>query len=162
MSNQIKGGKRPISQRTSASFVNSDDIFQNTLALDPQLLSVLESKGLSHRFINFKQFIDMGGTHKAHWSPIKRSRLKEMGYDNIDVGSFIAGGDADGYIRRGDLVLAVRPKELNDKHQAYLRQEAGRGKHIQTQHAEELKDFSRRSGLNAKVFEGYDEDSEVQ
>jgi hypothetical protein len=57
----------------------------------------------------------MGNSHDRAWRPIKQS---ECGM--IDQ-SLPNGSDVDGYIRRGDLVLAVRPKELGDKHRAVLK-----------------------------------------
>lgn len=160
MSAQIKSGKRPISQKNLSSVLNSDDIFNNPLALDPAMIKVIESKGHSIRFINFKQFINMGGQHQAHWKPISLKTLKEWGYDTIGVDTFISGSDSDGYVRRQDLVLATRPKDINDKHKAYLRQEASRVQNLQGRHAQDLREYSRMAGLDAKVEEGYEDEQE--
>jgi hypothetical protein len=158
----IKNGKKPISQKTRPALVNHSDVFANPLDIDPQLKNLIADKGFSIRFINYKQFVDMGGTHEAYWRPVSRKELKEWGYDMMDTHSFISGSDPDGFIRRKDLILAVRTKELNEKHKAYLRQEAQSRSNLEKRHAEELRDQVRRSGLNATVSEGYEDEEENQ
>src|SRR3954465_12316777 len=100
MSTQIKNGKKPLSMRKTAPLINSDDIFNNPLALDPEMVKTIESKGHSIRFINFKQYVNMGGQHQAHWKPVSLKTLKEWGYGTLGVDSFISGTDPDGYVRR--------------------------------------------------------------
>lgn len=165
MSKNIQGGKRPVSQRTRPSTINHDDVFMNTLGLDPELTKLLAEKGFAYRFINYKRYVDMGGVHEAHWVPLTRSQLEKMGYGKISTQDFIYGSSADGYIRRGDLVLAIRTNDLNQRHVAYLKQEADArsGRKIQKAHANELRDLVKSSGLGGNVHEGYeDEDEEAE
>lgn len=160
--NNIKNGKKPISQKSRPLPVTHDDVFSNPLEIDVEMKKVIESKGYSYRFINYKRFVDMGGSHEAYWTPISRKQIKEWGYDKLDTSTTILGADPDGYIRRQDLILAVRPKATNDKHKAYLRQEAASRSNLQQRHADELRELVRRSGMNAQVHEGYEDEEPNQ
>lgn len=164
MSKSINAGKRPLSQRTRAATINPDEVFMNTLGLDPDMVKTLEAKHLAYRFINYKKFVDMGGVNEGYWVPVSRKNLKEWGYDKIGTQDFIFGSDTDGYIRRGDLVLAVRSQDLNEKHKAYLKQEANArsGRKMQKTHAEELRDLVKSSGLGGNVHEGYEDEEETE
>lgn len=149
---QVKNGRKPVRLNKPAPIV-ADDIFQNPLGVDEDLKSLLESKGFAIRFINHKQYADFGGSHPAHWKPISKKKLKELGYDTMDVHDFSNGSDVDGYIRRGDLVLAVRSKEINEKHNQYLRQEADRvsSQHTDSAQSAELSEFTQRNGLGSSA-----------
>lgn len=156
MSTQIRNGKKPLSQKSRPAPVNAEDIFQNPLGLDPELVTTLQSKGVAYRFINYKKFIEMGGQHQGYWKPVRLSQLKEWGYDNMGLNEFINGQDPDGFVRRQDLVLAIRSKDINDKHLRYLRQEADRVKDMQEAHANEARERVRGSGI--KVHSGYEDE----
>lgn len=156
---EIRQGKRPVSQkRQRPAPINPNDIFRDPIGLDDELKATIVSKGYAYRFINYKQFVDMGGTNTHYWTPVKRSKLKEWGYDMIDGNEFTSGSDVDGYIRRGDLVLAVRPKAIQEKHKAYLAQENARVADLQGAHADELREIVRDSG--GRIHEGYEDEEE--
>lgn len=150
----IQNGKKPLSSKPrQQSPASLEDIFGNTLSVDSEMAESLGKKGLEYRWISMKKYADMGNSHERAWRPVKRS---ECGM--IDQSSIINGSDPDGYIRRGDLVLAVRSKDLGDKHRAFLKVQADRQKNVQRDHANELKDFVKKSGINAKISEGYDDE----
>jgi hypothetical protein len=155
MSN-MNNGRKPLSAKTSAKspLINIDDIFGNAFALDPNLEKVLRSKNVAWRFVSVSKLQQMGGYHERGWTPVTRAQLKEWGYDTIDT-SFLFGGSPDNLFRRGDSVLAVRPAELHEKHKAYLRQQAQRGREVQSRQAEELRQHVKATGLNATIHEGY-------
>ncbi len=151
---EIRNGKKPLAAKAAskAAPINMDDIFGNALGLDPNIVKALRDKGLVHRFISAPKLMSSGGYHARGWRPIK---LKEIeGYGTIDT----FGADPDGYLRRGDLVLAVRSKELNDKHKAYLAQEGARGKNIQKKQADELRQFVKGNDLGMEIIEGYEDE----
>jgi hypothetical protein len=155
MSNQIKAGKKPSSARTKPGPINADDLFINPLGLDPALVETIEKQGHVHRFINAVQYKRFGH-HPAHWRPISRKQLKEWGYATMDAHDFTLGSSPDDFIYRGnDLVLATRPKDFNDRHKAYLKQEANRQsvRNMQGIAAAEIRERSRHDGL--AVHEGY-------
>jgi hypothetical protein len=153
---EIKNGKKPIASKPKTMSPTSlDDIFGNTLAVSPEIARAIASKGNEYRWISFTKYTQMGNSHERAWRPVKRS---ECGM--IDPTSLQNGSDVDGYIRRGDLVLAVRPKELGDKHRSILKADANRAKNVQKNHADELRQFVRQAGINAKISEGYENDGE--
>lgn len=157
---EIRKGKVPSSRRSRPTPINSDDVFMNPLGLDTEITDCITKHGFSYRFINYKQFVDMGGSHVAHWRPVRLSQLKTWGYDTMAGQALLEGNDTDGFIRRGDLVLAIRNKEINEKHKAYLRQEASAASNSQENHANQLREFVRSSGLKAQVEEGYEHPDE--
>ncbi len=158
MSKQIKNGQRPLSQKTRPpAIIDSDDVFSNPLSLDADMLKLIESKGFKYRWINYKNFVEMGGTHEAHWVPLPLKQLKEWGYDSINAQTFLFGSDADGYIRRKDLILGIRSNAINDKHKQYLRQEAARASMVQERTADAARELvGNTQGI--KVHEGYQDD----
>jgi hypothetical protein len=143
--------KKPFSQRSKPTPVNMDDIFGNALGLDPELVASIKAKGLSHRFINARKLIDMGGYHPKGWRPYKPSAEERA---KLEAQSLLFGSDPDGYIRRGDCILAVRTSELNDKHKAYLKQEAARTQNTAKNAASQIRDFIKSNGLDMRVQEG--------
>ena len=147
---EIKNGKKPISAKPKSQSLTLDDLFGNTLSVSPEVAKAIESKGMAYRWISYTKFIQMGGQHERAWRPIKR---KDCGMMDSSPEN-----DPDGFIRRGDLVLAVRPKELHEKHRAYLRQEAQRGKTVQKSHADELRKYAKDQGIDMKISEGYGEE----
>jgi hypothetical protein len=158
---EIKNGRKPIAAKAAAkpSRMNLDDIFGNTLGIDPEMQKIIEAKGFAIRFISASKLESNAGYHNRHWRPLPTSKLKEWGYDTLNtLDSFSFGSDPNGFIRRGDLVLAVRPKDLHEKHRAYLKQEAARGRGLQKKHAEELKSLVRDAGLDMKIHEGFEDE----
>lgn len=74
------------------------------LDIDVALEKELAELDLVYRFINFKTFKKYG-FHKQHWKPYRRASRPD---NNVAFNI-----DPDGYMVRGDLVLAVKPKEWN-------------------------------------------------
>jgi hypothetical protein len=136
--------------------ITRDELFGNQLGLDPAIKEKIEAQGLDCRFISVKHLQDMGGTHQNGWRPIK---MKDV-CDNMDGHTKLFGADPDGFIRRGDLVLGVRSKELGERHKQYLAQEAERVslKKLQRAHKEELRRALRET--NEQVVDGFDEGDE--
>ena len=161
MSTQIKAGRRPRSQKPIPVPVNVDNIFAHPLELDPEMKKVIEEKGnFALRWLNYKHFIDMGGHDQYHWRPIRKSEIKELGYANIDLHSFTAGSSPDAdFIRRGDLILAVRSKAIHEQHKKFLEQQ---NKQVEVSslnkaQAEDARNrYGRGSGLT--VHEGWQDD----
>lgn len=153
MSTQIKNGKRPLSQKTRLPSVSAEDVFMNPIGLEKEMTDAITKAGHVYRYINYVRWQEMGGSHPAHWRPVTTKQLAEWGYDNIGVTNFLNGSDPNGLIRRADLVLAVRPKSINDMHVRLLRQDAEAVENLQEAHA---RDAVRGRGL--KVHAGYQDD----
>lgn len=153
MSSQQNKNRAPLSAKQPAikKTITAADVFRNEMDLDPDLVAEIKAKGLGYRFINATQFRKTG-SHKARWVPYKR--------DAKTVTDSIFGADPDGYIRNGDLILAVKPQEKIDQHRAYLREKAASLSGINKKHAEEFREFAKESGVKSHISEGYGQDDE--
>jgi hypothetical protein len=151
----IKNGKKHISSRPAASpRIDLDEVFGNPLSIPPVIKKYLEEKKLAHRFISHVKLKATAGRHHRGWSPLS---LKEVpGYDTMNT----FGSSPDGYYYFGDLILAVRPQELNQKHKAYLKQEAQAASNTQRKGAEELRQYVKSNKLDMRVHEGYEEEEQ--
>ena len=149
--NAPKGGKKPVESKPKQSlesFNFTDDPFTNPLRLPEGLRKAFEKEGLEVRFINIKRLNEMHGFHNRGWKPYTKE------FANIEVNEFHWGTSPDGKIIRGDLVLAVRPISLGDKHRAALKQKADRLNLNQKKNAAELR---KLAAGRAKIHEGYDD-----
>jgi len=93
---------------------NLHDYQFNTMKLDPELREELEAQGLAYRFINANQ-LKRNGYHRSYWKPYQRKNKTSDG-----VSSRIYGADPDGFVIRGDSILAVKPKAEADAYRSML------------------------------------------
>jgi hypothetical protein len=153
----MNNGRKPLSQKGKPSGaarpLGLDEIFGNPLSVDPAIAKAIEAQGKEYRWVGYQKLVSNGGYHERGWKPVKRSECGNM----ESIPTF--GVDPEGYIRRGDLVLAVRDKELCERHRAYLREQAGRGKQIQKKHADELRQQVKAAGIDATITEGYEDET---
>jgi hypothetical protein len=151
MSN-VKGNRVPISEKAvkREKPIEMSDVFTNDLDLDPLLAEELKKKNLVGRFINATNF-KKTGSHRARWVPYQRESK-----------SGLFGSDPEGFIRRGDLVLAVKPLEAVKQHRALLRQRAQAQSTPSTNanHAKQIREMAAESGVNTIVSEGFGEDAQ--
>lgn len=145
-----KNGRIPRPAR-NAPRMSLSDVFGNPLEVPKQVAEALTKQNKVWRWVSYRQLVDNGGHHDKGWSAVK---AKDCGI--VDTSAF--GSDPDGYIRRGTLVLAVRSSEVNDKHKAYLKQEADRYSKVQSRHASELRQYAKAAGIDMSVSEGYGEE----
>lgn len=150
MSN-VKAGKRPLSQK-QATFVTPDEVFGNPLKLDQELKNEIANKGLECRFIDAKRLYEMSGYHKNGWVPYRREKAEGFGITDFKFGS-----DPEGIIRRGSMILAVKPKDQAEKHRAYLRQKAGVYAQVNKTKADEMRQFAKERQVDTHVYEGFEE-----
>lgn len=153
-------GKKPLSQKQgSKPSFNLGEIFTNRLAVDGELAKAIEAKGQVYRWINATKLREFGGVHEMGWMPAKRSD-----YVTIDAShdSIIYGNSPDGFIRRGDCILAVRSKELNAEHKRYLKHEAeGKARSARSSaQADELRRYAKEIGLDTVVEDGFGDDDD--
>ena len=148
----IKGGKKPIEQKhQDYVYQNEDDIFGNRLNVDSRLKKELAEKGLEYRFINFNKYKEDGNFHNRGWQPYISQKNAQTAMEKA------LGQQPDGLFRRGDLVLAVRPASVGDRHRKILREKNLRQKGIQAQRADDLKQVAKESRGAVSVVEGYEE-----
>lgn len=127
--------------------VNGDDAF----SIDPALRAELESKGLAHRWINARKFKDNYGYDARRWVPYKRESKMPGGYESFGY------ADPEGFIRRGDLILAAQPIAIAEARKAKIAARTAALAGHNKQAAADLKKTMKEAGLNAKVHEGFDE-----
>jgi hypothetical protein len=142
--------KRPEPTKRS---VEMPDFARNNFDIDASLKKELDEKGLIPRWVNIKQMENYGGYHPKGWVPYKRESISDT--------EKLFGNSTDGYLRRGDTVLAVKKKEDVDKHRAYLRNEAKSSsvKELTKRTKKDFKDMIKSAGMqdSIKVNEGYDD-----
>lgn len=146
---KIVNGKKPLP--TQKKQLQHDDLFGNMLSISPDIQAELDAKGLVGRWVSANKLYAAGGYHPKGWVVYKSDSVKS---------EFKFGNDPDGIIRRGDSVLAVKSKEKADQHREFLKQKAARQTNTQDRAAAEFRAEMRKSGLNAKVYDGFDGDDE--
>jgi len=126
--------------------------------LDPEVAKELEEQGLEARYVNIKLMGRNGGTHPRGWRPYKRQKSESSTRDE-----YLFGKDPEGYVRRGDLVLAVKTKEEVSKHRAYLDYEAKSHSvnRIIKNKRKEMREMIKNQGMGDYVtlHEGYEENN---
>jgi len=124
--------------------------FNDFFAVDPALKQEIASKGLVCRWINAVKLKANYGYDSRQWTPYKRESQPSV------TSTF---SDPEGFIRRGDLILAVQPKQLATARKAQVdaRNLAQSSAKQQKAHADELKRQMRENGIKADISEGYDE-----
>jgi hypothetical protein len=120
MSNPIKPGQKHISEKPAPKKLRASFSPMTLLDVPEWAKKDCEEKDQEYRWVDAKQMQENGNMHRNHWQVYRR-----------DASTVPAGGDAfglppDGTVRRGTVVLAVRPKEIGDGHKAMLRQKAER------------------------------------
>jgi hypothetical protein len=126
-----------------------DEFFNNRLALTNEIKTHLTEKGLDWRFINAAQFRNEGNVHRSHWKPYK--------FEGVDFGGIL---NAEGYIARGDLILAVRQKQVSQAHRKFLNQRNNIQKGFNKAEAKKFRQNLRDNGLEGQVNVVEDDDSE--
>ncbi len=153
MSNQVKGGRKPLSQKRKSAVINPDEIFNNTLNIPADVKAHAEKEGWELRFVDAQEMFRNGGQHKRGWMPYKRP--KELAADDH---GFKFGNDPEGVVRRTSLILAYRPVAQGDKHRAYNKQQADRmAGAFRVKEEGRLRQEARESGLPVEILSGYDD-----
>lgn len=153
MSNQIKGGKKPVSQKRKSAVINPDEIFNNSLNIPEDVKAHAAKQGWELRFVDGSELFKNGGQHKRGWMPYKRP--KELAADDF---GFKFGNDPEGIVRRTSVILAYRPITQGDKHRAYLKQQADRmSGAFRVKEETRLRQEAAEAGLSVEVLSGYDE-----
>lgn len=140
---------------TSTSMTASGaDSFDDQFFLSPAIKQEIESQGMVYRWINAKIFQDNHGFDRRQWQPFKSKLASSSGS--------LGNSDSEGYIRRGDLILAVQSLETATRRRAILdRRKQALNSAVQNKEAaRELKRTLSDAGIKAKVLEGYDENGD--
>lgn len=142
--------KPQVTKRDPSVGTNMEEIFDSTFKVPEQVAAEIKEAGLVSRWINATEFKKAFGFHKNRWQPFQSKYMKSLA-------NGIFGGDPEGYVRRGDLILAVKSKELQDKHRAFVkdRTEALAGK--AKQHKAKLREIAREHGVKTNIDDDYDD-----
>lgn len=119
------------------------------LMIDPVIKAEIEAKGLVCRWINAHKLKENYGFDARRWVPYKPESKGDSAF---------GFQDSEGYVRRGDLVLGVRSKEINAAHKAKIDRKNKTLSAVQNkQAADELRMRMKDAGIKAKIYDGYDE-----
>lgn len=118
--------------------------------VDPTLVKEIEEKGLVHRWINRTKYMDNRGDARGY-RPYQMDVSKVQRKGTYD---FQYGVDSEGYICRGDLILAVRPTEL---HEANKRKIARKNAAMQGYESKAADALREKTG-GMKVHTGYEDE----
>lgn len=150
---KVVNGRKSIAAKAAVPM--TDDIFGNRLALTPELKQELAKQGFEGRWVNYKKLLDNQGHHEKGWVAYKRQKS-----DTMEASTFLNGTDPDGYIRRGDSILAVKTVDQAERHRQFLRSKAERQQAYTKEKAAELRSLARNAGMNSVVDDQLDEDEE--
>lgn len=155
MSNQIKDGKKPLSQKPKQAPSFAAPGIGDKLYVQDTLKQALKDKGLEYRYIDVNKY-NQSNYHENGWVPYKLEQ------SDIDImkdsrGGFLGGVSPEGYWRRQSVVLAVRPIEFGDTHRQILEQKRERFQNVNRQKAEEIRRMAKDARLDSKILEGYED-----
>ena len=148
--------KRPEIKKQK-SFKELEEKFNaDRASVSPDIQKFLDSKGLGARWVSIDQIKRNDGYHRNGWEPFKRPKELASPF------SFLSGNDAEGYVRNGDLILAVKKKEDIAEHKQWLQHKASQAsvKQKQKRTKREMQDFIQQTGMSdyMSVSDGYDND----
>ena len=161
MSKPVSTKGTPIEAKIQAQEAPLSDVagvdFDDQLALDPRLKSEIIKKGLVFRWINGVKYKAAFGYDARQWQPYKRSETSVQ----LENNSF-GYADSEGFIRRGDMILAVRSKALNDAEKQRNQNKINNlESNFKKKAVDGLKQSFKEAGLSesSSIIEGYDENN---
>jgi hypothetical protein len=142
---------RPTIQDKQKSTEESADSFDFTdqLAISPAILAEIKEKGLKHRWINAHKLQANYGFDSRQWQPYRVENIQKSAFGSTD---------AEGYIRRGDLVLAVQSEAIAKRRYAIVERKNAINKNHLKNTAEQFREEFKKAGIKTKVEEGYGEE----
>ncbi len=117
--------------------------------VDPQLLKEIRDKGLKERWISRGKYLANHGDSRGY-RPYQMEVAKMEKKGSLD---FQYGVDPEGYICRGDLILAVRPNALHEANKRKIENKNRAQLGYSKQAADKL-----RETTGMKVIEGYEDE----
>lgn len=150
----MKNGKKPLSSKPKPMLQESD-IFGSPFTVDADLKAEISAKDLECRWVDYKLLAEMGGYHRRGWRAYKRDKKEDTA--TLSNQEFLLGSSPDGLIRRGTMVLAVRPVSVGDKHRQLNRNNAAIYQNHTKSEANDLRKIAREAGVDTKIHEGYED-----
>ncbi len=153
MSKQGKGGRVPLTEKMAEESMEPqmDEFDISLLHVDKEIKKTITEKGFACRWINATQYRNNGNFHHAGWRPYKHEVSSEQ-RGSLD---FQYGVSAEGYLIRGDNLLAIKPLEHQKRWADRVRRQA---KINAGQGEEKVQEFREKAReLGAKALVGYEE-----
>lgn len=123
MSNQVKGGRKPIAAKTQTPNPYAGFFSRSLTDVPEDVKKEAEARGHELRWIDKKDFSEAGNMHKNFWEPFKREAGAASSHDTMNL---VFGNSPEGYLIRKGMVLASRPKQLGDAHREMIRERTER------------------------------------
>lgn len=121
--------------------------------LDGLLKQELADKNLEYRFIDFKQAKSNGGMSRNGWIVYKRES------ENPRLQGISSLMDADGLVRQGSMVLAVKTKQGAQKQRDRRDRQNQSLKEYNKHVTNEVEAEARKLGGSSRVIAGYEKNS---
>lgn len=137
-------------RRKKAQLIYGD---QNGNDIDSILKQELEDLGLEYRFIDYKQAKLNGGMSRAGWKVYKRIS------DDTRIQGVNTMGDADGLVRQGSLVLAVKTKHNAEFKREQIRKSNEQLSRYNKTVTDEVSADAAKLGGSSRAIAGYDKNS---
>jgi len=112
----------------------------------------VENAGYELRFINEQKYLKDSNHHEKDWLPYT-AELFDSSIESTSSAIPGTGISADGRLRRGDSVLAVRPKSRGDEYRAIIKEKNKRNARKAAESQEQLKEEAKRNGFGTESIE---------
>lgn len=129
--------------------------FGSLTDIDPAFAEAAKKAGYELRWLNQKQLIENQGFHKKMWEPVKRDAFGDV--KGSSVANLKFGESADGFIRRGTMILGKRSIELSEQHREMLKEAREDYASILPKQAGKLRESARQAGIETNISDRYDE-----
>jgi len=149
--------KKSLSAKTKGPSVFSPpSFFQDKMSISDAIKKDITSQGKDFRWINYHKYLKDGAIHQNGWVAYQMPEAIRKS----DTSLSLIGSNPDGIIRRGDCILAVRPKEFGVQHRQWLQQlnDNQSGSKRAKAAAEELRNKAKESNVDVAINEGYDDE----
>jgi hypothetical protein len=111
----------------------------------------IDQAGYEMRFINEREYVKNSNTHERDWLPYREDLFSTE--ESITSSMNGIGISADGYLRRGDTVLAVRPRARGDQYRAIIKERNRRQAERVKTSQQNLREEARRAGFGTESVE---------
>ncbi len=155
----VKNGKMPLSSKATIGPSFEDvDFMGNNMKLPKTFVDQLLELGFECRFISRQKFDSLGGYHRRGWKPFVGKDFKQDGRDIIKVDPYLWGSSPDGTINRAEMVVAIRPVSICEKHRAHVQQRTDVQSGNQVKRAAEgIRESAAKKGEKVNISEGYED-----
>jgi hypothetical protein len=113
MSN-MKDGKVPMSDREKYRQMATST--GSILTVPDVLVKAFADAGLVSKWVSKAKIASHGGYHPSNWIPYEMTAEQKKELPKVFLGNVVTG-----HLERGDLILAVKPKEMQDDHKKDIR-----------------------------------------